>query len=111
MRPTRPPVLSADRELRQWREDVYELLSHYAEKTVDLGSIAAGAVATFTLTVPGARANNGQVIVGVPSALAAGLMAMAFVSADHTVTVRVQNTTGAAIDPVSQLWSVRWIPK
>lgn len=74
--------------------------------TVDLGSIAAGAIATFTITVTGAAAGD-TVYVGPPSTIEAGLTWCAFVSAADTVTVRVHNTTAGAIDPASATWKAK----
>jgi hypothetical protein len=91
---------------------VYQLLAHYGETTIDIGSINAGAVGTFTITVQGARGNAGQVVIGAPSGLNAGLIWCGLVTADNTVTVRVLNTTGSPIDPgAGAIWSARWIPK
>lgn len=74
--------------------------------TVDLGSIAAGAIATFTITVTGAAAGD-TVYVGPPSTIEEGLTWCAFVSAADTVTVRVHNTTAGAIDPASATWKAK----
>jgi len=76
--------------------------------TTDISSIAAGAVATFTITVNGALIGD-TVLLGPPSAIEAGLTWSAYVSAANTVTVRVHNTTGDAIDPASGTWMARVI--
>lgn len=67
---------------------------------INFGSISAGAVATATITVTGAVAGD-CVKVGVPAAFNAGLMWSEHVTAADTVTLRVYNTTGGAIDPAS----------
>lgn len=73
---------------------------------LDFGSIAAGASADLTLTVTGAVSTD--VAVASPqSALEAGLIWNAFVSAADTVTVRMTNITGAPIDPANRFWCVR----
>lgn len=74
--------------------------------TLDFPSIAAGAIAELTVTVVGAAAGD-VVHLGPPATLEAGLMASARVSATDTVTIRVHNTTGGAVDPVSATWRVR----
>lgn len=74
-----------------------------ATATLDFPSISAGAVAVLTITVTGAIAGD-FVTLAPPAALAAGLMFAGFVSAANTVTVRLHNTTGGAIDPASAVW-------
>lgn len=77
-----------------------------ASATLDFGSISAGAEAELTVTVTGAVAGD-VVSVGPPAAVEAGLSWCAFVSAADTVTLRVRNDTGSAIDPAAAAWSVR----
>lgn len=109
-RPRQPPR-TGDRETERYFEDLYQLLAHYGERTIELGSISAGTVATFTMTVTGAKVNAGQVIIGAPGTLEANLLWCGHVTADDEVTVRVYNPTGSPIDPASGTWSARWIPK
>lgn len=71
--------------------------------TLDFASIAAGATAELTITVTGA-ATGDAVSVGPPSTLNAGLQVTGYVSATNTVTVRVYNSTGSAVDPASSTW-------
>jgi hypothetical protein len=71
--------------------------------TVDVASIAAGAIGTLTVTVTGASTGD-DVDLGPPAAIEAGLTWCGFVSAANTVTVRIHNTTGAPIDPASATW-------
>ena len=72
--------------------------------TLDFGSIAAGAVAILFITVAGAAAGD-AVALGPPTGLTAGLMATGLVNSADTVTVRLHNTTGSAIDPASATWN------
>ncbi|GAA0403043.1 hypothetical protein GCM10009530_63780 [Microbispora corallina] len=72
---------------------------------LDFPSIAAGAVATLSITVTGAAVGD-RVAVAAPSTVNAGLMWCAHVSAADTVTIRLLNTTGGAIDPASATWKV-----
>ena len=76
------------------------------QATLDFPSIAAGAIATLTVSVPGAQAGQ-PVALGPPAAIEAGLMWSGFVSAASTVTVRLHNTTASAMDPASATWDVR----
>jgi len=76
-----------------------------ATATLDFGSISAGATAELTITATGA-ATGDPVSAGPPSNLNAGLMVTVYVSSTNTVTVRLHNTTGSAIDPASSSWSV-----
>lgn len=71
--------------------------------TLDFASIASTATAELTITVTGAVAGR-SVILGPPSGIEAGLTWSGYVSATDTVTVRLFNTTGAAIDPASATW-------
>lgn len=80
-----------------------------ATSVQDVGSVGAGAVATFDVTVTGAVAGQ-CVVVAPPAALNAGLICFAFVSAADTVTVRVFNGTAAPIDPASGTYRVRVLP-
>lgn len=70
---------------------------------VDLASIAANSVTDTSVTVAGVKAADG-VVAQPPAALPAGLTYSAYVTADNTVKLRVQNTTGAAIDAPAGNW-------
>lgn len=102
----RQPPIEENRELERFFEQIYRLLSKVGEATVNLGSLAAGTTAEFTVSVPGARVGSG-VILGTPASFEADLMAVGRVSADDVVTVRVLNPTAGAIDPVEAQWTVR----
>lgn len=68
--------------------------------TVDPGNLVAGAGANSTVTVTGAA--MGDVVVGVSfSSIQAGIMLTASVTAADTVTVRIRNDSGGAIDLAS----------
>jgi len=71
--------------------------------TLDFGSIAAGAVAELTITVTGAVAGS-PVSLSPPSGIEASLVWSGYVSAADTVTVRLYNPTGGAVDPASGEW-------
>lgn len=72
---------------------------------LDIAAVPAGGLVTQPVPVP--RAKVGQVVgVKGPDALDAGLVVGATVTAPGTVTVRVANTTGAAIDPAAGDWTV-----
>ena len=113
--PIRKPPGPADqqnaRAQEYFQQDVYQALRLVGTTTVDLGSISAGAVTTLTITVTGARIGKAQTVqVAAPSAIEAGLVWCGVVSADDTVTVRVHNTTGGAINPVEATWGCRVMP-
>jgi histidinol-phosphate/aromatic aminotransferase/cobyric acid decarboxylase-like protein len=80
--------------------------------TVNLGNIAAGATASFTVTVQGARPDKGHTVqLGPPSNWNQNLdILLAHVTANNTVTVIVRNPTGGGIDPDSGLWGMRVMP-
>jgi len=71
--------------------------------TLDFPSIATNAAAELTMTVTGA-ATGDTVAIAPPSGLEAGLTPSARVSAADTVTVRLHNSSGGAVDPASATW-------
>ena len=73
--------------------------------TLDFGSIAAGTSSDQTVTVLNAEVGM-SVSLGLPAALESGLIANAWVSANDTVTVRLTNVTGSAIDPISGKYQI-----
>ena len=79
--------------------------------TVDLASIASdGSDATHTVTVTGAAVGDD---VTVHSSLpVAGLIYEGYVSAADTVTIRISNPTGGAVDAPSATYHVVvWSPE
>lgn len=80
--------------------DVTKRLANSA--AIDFGSIAAGAVATADIAITGAAAGD-YVTLSAPAALEAGLTFCGIANTDK-VTIRLHNTTGAAIDPASATW-------
>lgn len=72
---------------------------------LDPPSMAAGAVGTVAVTVPGAKEND-AVALGPPSDLEAGLLAFGVVTADDTVTIRFFNASGGTLDPAANTWKV-----
>ena len=78
----------------------------HAVATLNFGSIAANSTSELTMTVAGAT-TNAAVYLGAPPAIEAGLIWCGYVSAADTVSVRIHNMTGGAIDPASADWHVR----
>ena len=78
----------------------------YATASLNFSSIAANAIGVLTVTVTGAVA-GATVKLGPPAAIEAGLIWCGYVSAADTVTIRIHNTSGSAVDPVAATWSVR----
>lgn len=90
---------------------VYERLRHTVSTTVDVGSIASGAQATFTVTVLGVKADQQATVqIGLPSTVNNNLFIWGYVSNDEEVTVVLRNPTGGAIDPPLATYGVRVIP-
>lgn len=99
------------RALESWHQAVHAMLRLTGSRTLDVGSIAAGATGSFTVTVTGARANVGQTVqVGLPSTVDTGLVPWGTITADDVVTVYLYNRTGSPIDPVSATYAVRVMP-
>lgn len=76
-----------------------------AAAVVDFPSIAAGSCGEQTVALAGAAAGD-SVAPGWPAALAAGLAGTSRVSAANTVTLRLCNSTGSAVDPASATFRV-----
>jgi hypothetical protein len=76
-----------------------------ASTTLDFPSIATQDSTELTVTVTGAAVGN-AVQLAPPSSIESGLTWSGYVSAADTVTVRVVNATGGAIDPASATWGV-----
>jgi hypothetical protein len=88
-----------------WQVSLMTDRIYAGSSTYNPPSIAAGAGATTTLTVPGAA--FGDVVVAAFSADIQGLTVSAWVSAANTVSVRFQNGTTAAVDLASGTLSAR----
>ena len=96
------------RALESWHQAVHAMLKLTGSRTIDVGSIAAGATGSLTVTVTGARADAGQTVqVGLPSAIDTGLVPWGTITADDVVTVYLYNRTGSPIDPASATYYVR----
>lgn len=99
------------RALESWHQAVYAMLKMTGSRTLDVGSIAAGATGSFTVTVTGARANVGQTVqIGLPSTVDTGLVPWGNITGDDVVTVYLYNRTGSPIDPASATYYVRVMP-
>ena len=99
------------RQLTMWREQLARMFQTGGSVTGTTGLIAAGAIGTLTVVVIGCFADKAQTVeVGPPSAVEAGLVWSAFVSANDEVKIRIHNTTGGGITPASAIWTVRVTP-
>lgn len=76
-----------------------------AQATLDYPSIAAGASADLTVTVPGAAVGD-DVVVSYDSTPTTALITRAWVSAADTVTVRQNNFTASGIDQAATIYRV-----
>ena len=74
-----------------------------ATATLDFGSITSGTTAELTMTVTGATTGQ-AVVLGPPAGFDTDLICSGFVSAANTVTIRVHNSRGSAVDPASATW-------
>ena len=74
-------------------------------KTHDFASVASLNTQTTTLTVTGAQTGD-NVVVNPSTALEAGLIVYAYVSAADTVTIVASNASAGAIDPVSRTYYI-----
>lgn len=76
-----------------------------ATATIDPASLLDAAGATSTVTVTGAALGD-YVLVAAPYDLQ-GITVTAYVSAADTVSIRVQNESGATVDLASGTWKVK----
>ncbi len=67
---------------------------------LDFASIAPGACADSTVSMPGASAGD-SVATGWPANFESGLIGMMRISASNTVSVRVCNLSGTTVDPAA----------
>ena len=72
--------------------------------TWDVGSTVAGAQATTTVNVPGAKV--GDAVLATPDAAQAGFLYDGRVTDTATVTLRAVNASGATADPASTSFAV-----
>ncbi len=99
------------REIVQWREQLYRMFNFVGSVTGTPGLIAAGAVGTLTVTVKGVFADKQQAVcIAPPSTIDAGLVWCGVVSANDTVTIRIHNGTAGGITPAALTWDVRVFP-
>ena len=95
-------------DMTDWFEQIQRQLNLVGALTIDVGSISAGTVSTFTIAVLGCKVGQGQsVALSAPSAVEASLLWCGSVTANDVVTVRLYNPTGLAIDPASGTWTAR----
>lgn len=72
---------------------------------LDFPNTASNDNSDLTVSLSGASIND-IVMLGPPPALEAGLTFGGFVSSANTITVRIHNTSGGAINPASATWRV-----
>lgn len=75
--------------------------------TVDVASIATGAQAVVTVTVPGVALDGTWVVDGVATSADPGAVEVSGrITAANTVVVMLQNNSGGAVDPASMTYRV-----
>lgn len=84
------------------------LLNYSGSRTIDLGSIAINSSLDFTVPVIGAALGD-TCTCSPNTTIELGLSWNCFVSAVDTVTIRVANVRGTAIDPANRSWKVNVI--
>ena len=99
------------RQLGQWREQLYRMFQFVGTATGTPGLIGAGAVGVLNVSVIGCFKDQNQTVeIGAPSTIDAGLTWCGFVSANDVVTIRIHNGTGGGITPASLTWAARVTP-
>lgn len=94
------------RSLQSADVEFTRLTSVGATLTWDPASVANGASTTTTLTAPGVKANVRASVRVFPPYSLQGLICGAYVSADDTVTVVLNNNSGGAVNLGSGSWGV-----
>lgn len=91
---------------RLYDDELNRITAFQGTATWNPASIANGASASTTVTVPGVKVNvPAHVRVFAPYTLS-GLQADAYVSADDQATITLNNNTGGAVDLGSGVWGV-----
>lgn len=106
-----PPGVSDNKNFRAreaYDQAIEAQLKLVGSATVDVGSIATGAIGTVTISVLGARIDRGMTVqVGLPSSISTGLVPWGNVTANDVVTLYLYNRTGSSIDPASATYYAR----
>ena len=76
----------------------------FGSATLNPTNLADGAGETLTASIPGAAV--GDFVLVAPGVNLAGITVTAWVSAADTVSVRVQNESGGALDLASSTWRI-----
>jgi len=76
-----------------------------ATTTLDFPSIGAAGSETLPVAVTGASVGD-PVVISLPAAFNAGLVATAWVSSTNVVSIRISNITASGIDPASASFKV-----
>ena len=88
-------------------DGIWVYLGYYLSRftvieTLDFGSVSANSSLDLTVSAPGVAVDDGfKIDVTPPSNINAGLIPMGFVSAIDTITIRLLNVTGGAINPAA----------
>ena len=90
-----------------WRELATSIngLCATGKANLDFGSVSSNGTAELTMSVPGVAVGD-PVFLAPPAGIETGLVWCGYVSAASTVTIRIHNTTGGAVDPAAADWSV-----
>lgn len=76
--------------------------------TADLPSAPANGNSTVAVTVPGIQVND--ILIGVfPTTLVAGVAYSGTVTAANTLSLVMENGTGGAVDPASQVYTLLFL--
>jgi len=88
---------------RHQHQALYDVVASVTA-TVDPASLADGAGASTEVTVTGAKL--GDIVEVGPGVDVADVIVNAFVTAADTVTIRVQNESGGAVNLASSTWNI-----
>ena len=100
-----PPPLNDDFQLQEFLRQVRDFLTVTTKATLDFPNTLANAISDLTVTLRGVKSGD-SVTVTPPNTIEAGLTWCGFVSANDTVTVRIQASGAGAVNPAAALWRI-----
>ena len=100
-----PPPLNDDYQLQEFLRQARDFLTVTTTATLDFPNTLANATADLTVALRGVKSGD-AVLVSPPSTMVSGVIWCGFVSANDTITVRIQVSGAGAVDLAPGLWRI-----